>query len=1004
MILTASEKAIINFYEWEYRGRGYYHFDDVVDIEPPFIPFRFKSYTETRIDDGKVPSLLQRIINIGKEEKKEEPEEKIEIIPNPLRSFSKLKGFSFSFSKGENISPFVSAEFLNLLSFTDESISFEIVGSYDTITVQFVCGMNDFERIWSHLKAFFPHVVIKDISVNELGFDREKPIAIADFGLDDEFMRPLNTTTSLSIDPLTSIIATLDNLHLGDTALFQILFKGVTAPWSRGILYSVSDGCGGSFFADSPEMLPCSKDKISAPLFSVVMRIGTQGNTDERSRFLASELSRSISSVSTSSYNKLIPLSNDGYNYEDHLYNLYNRKSNRLGMILNSSELVFFVHYPNKTIVSEKLYSLGSNTKLLPDECINQKYVFGINTHNQIEHRVSLNDTQRLKHCHIIGVTGVGKSTLLGNMILEDMKDGNACVFFDPHGDIIDDLLLRIPEHRINDVIVIDPSDTDFPIGFNLLEANTESEKIVLSSDLVSAFKRYATAWGDNMTAVLSNVINTFLESSRGGTLIELKRFLLEDEFRREFLKTVDDQSIHYYWNYEYVMVKKGIAPLLTRIDTFLRPKIIRYMLAQKQGLDFKTCIESKKILLIKLSQGQIGEENSYMLGSLFLSKLSQVIQGRQNISKDKRHPFYMYLDEFQNFITPSITTILSASRKYGLGIILAHQELGQIENSKILNSVISNPYTRICFRLGDNDARKLESGFSYFEQADLQNLSVGEALMRVGSRSNDFNLQTYLLPEINEETSKINKTFIIQNTRNNYAQAKDEIEVLIHSQLPQILKRKKQILKKKNKNKEEFQKQNTKSKELITEQISSPKIEDEKQTYLKLAKEREEITKHRSLQNYVRTMAHQRGFKVTIEEEIQDGGRVDVGLIKNDIKIAIEISVTNTNEYEVRNIQKCIDAEYSLIYMISESAIHLKNIQKRVKNVIDKKYLNQLFFFTPQELSSYLDVIDTKEEKRGERVKGWRVNVNFHRDDNKGVSKRSSISKKILNALKRNK
>ncbi|MEN8775492.1 MAG: hypothetical protein ABF263_09230 [Polaribacter sp.] len=197
------------------------------------------------------------------------------------------------------------------------------------------------------------------------------------------------------------------------------------------------------------------------------------------------------------------------------------------------------------------------------------------------------------------------------------MKQGNGCALFDPHSDIVEDVLARVPENRKDDIFLIYPSDSEFAIGFNLLGATTDAEKIVLSSDLVSSFKRHATAWGDNMSAVLSNAINTFLESSRDGTLIELKRFLLEEDFRNVFLTSVEDPSIHYYWNNEYAMVRKGIAPLLTRIDAFLRPKILRYMLAQNKGVDFRACIEEKKIVLINLSQGLIGEENSFLLGSI---------------------------------------------------------------------------------------------------------------------------------------------------------------------------------------------------------------------------------------------------------------------------------------------------------------------------------------------------------------------------------------------------
>jgi len=1010
MNLTASEQATLNFYRWEYRGRGYYHFDEQVGIEPPYVPFHHRAYSNTeQIDDGKVPNLLERVIGLfgNTKQKAQENYESPQLIANPASPLSKLAGFSLVFTKDEEILQIIATEFLNMLSFTDAPVSFEILGTSESITVQIVCSKTDATRIHYHLKAYFPTAIIRETYIDDVGFDFDQQVAICDFGFSDEFMRPIQTSSSFGIDPLTSIIATLDNLQDGDTALFQVIFQGVTAPWAKDINYAVSDGHGGSFFSDAPEMVKCAQEKVSNPLFSCVMRIATQGKNDNRSQYLSQELARSITSVSTSPFNKLIPLSNEGYDYDDHLYNVYHRTTNRSGMILGSEELVSFVHYPNKSVVSSKLGLQGGKTKSLPSDCINQKYILGVNEHNGIVNDVSINDEARLRHTHIIGATGVGKSTLIANMIFKDIRYGNGCALFDPHGDICEDILARIPEHRKDDVIIIDPSDSDFPIGFNLLGAKTDIEKIVLSSDLVSAFKQRTTSWGDNIQAVLSNVINAFLESSKGGTLIELKRFLLEEKFRKQFLESVDDQSIHYYWKYEYPMVKKGIAPLLTRIDTFLRPKIVRYMLAQTDGIDFKDCIEQKKIVLIKLSQGLIGEDNSYLLGSLFLSKFNQAIRGRQSLSKEERHPYYIYLDEFQNFITPSITSILSGARKYGLGLILAHQELAQIDDTKTLNSVISNPNIRICFRLGDNDAKKLESGFSYFEQDDLQSLGIGQAIMRIGSSKNDFNIATNPLPEIDSTTSDAIKEYIIQNTRSKYAKPKEELQEILNTLLPKFSKKEVTTEKKLEKPSKEPKKETTqiikhKSQEKLKTKDENSNVEEQKQKYLEKVEEQEEIRKHRSLQNFVKTMALQRGFKATLEEETKDGGRVDVGLVKDDIRIAIEISVSNSVEYEVKNIQKCINAEYALIYIISENSNHLKNIEKKAKAIIKKENYKQIFFFASKELFTYLDVISTKEEKPSKRVNGWRVKINYHPDDIKNSTR--SIINKIKGVLKKRK
>ncbi|WP_430411342.1 type IV secretory system conjugative DNA transfer family protein [Kordia sp.] len=876
-----------------------------------------------------------------------------------------------------------------MLSFSEHNISFEIIGTYDSISIQIVSSINDMVRIKSQLKAYFPLAILKPTDTDSLGFDDNRTIAICDFGLHNEFVRPIHIPQSFSIDPLTSIIATLDTLRTNDLVVFQMIFKGVTAPWSRDIPYAVSDGSGGSFFSDSPEMLSCAKEKISQPLFSVVMRIASQGADDHRSQYLASELARSISKVSRSNFNSLIPLSNEGYDYDFHKYNLLDRISNRFGMILNSSELTTFVHYPNKTIVSSKLGIQGGMTKRVTEEYINKKYTLGINHHHGESHIVGVNDEARLRHTHIIGSTGVGKSTLIANMMIEDMKHGNGCCLFDPHGDIVEDVLLRIPEHRKDDVILIDPSNLDFPIGFNLLHATTEAEKMVLSSDLVSAFKRYATSWGDKIASVLSQAINAFLENSEGGTLIELKRFLLEDTFRKEFLQNVDDPSIHYYWDNEYQYAKRGIAPLLTRIDTFLRPKVIRYMFAQKQGVDFKACIEQKKIILIKLSQGLIGEDNSYLLGSLFLSKFNQVAQGRQQLSKEQRHPYYIYLDEFQNFMTKSITSILSGARKYGLGLILAHQELAQIDDPKILNSVISNPYIRICFRLGDRDAKQLENGFSSFEASDLQSLGTGQAIIRIGSSNKDCNISTQMLAEVND-TSTIIRESIIENSQKNYGKPKEEIDEILELLLPKrsVNHKEKTVTKIQEKEpKEDSQPQVTKEQTPIVNEVKDDS-NDEVRTSISEAEKKkliedEEVSlrnrDHSYLQNVIKKIGQERNFISTIEKETKEGGRIDITLEKDAIKIAFEISITNKPQYEVKNIKKCLNNGYLPVVMISKNKHHLDKIEALAKQKLSEKDFSQVLFIQPDRIAEVLDSIDVNTQTRQEVIKGFRITTEIN-------------------------
>lgn len=576
-----------------------------------------------------------------------------------------------------------------------------------------------------------------------------------------------------------------------------------------------------------------------------------------------------------------------------------------------------------------------------------------------------LSDEIRVRHTHIIGATGVGKSTLIAHMMGEDIKAGNGCALYDPHGDIVEQVLTLVPKERIKDVILIDPLDSEFPVGFNLLEADTEAEKVILSSDLVAAFAEHSTSWGDQMTSVLSNAINAFLYSKQGGTLIELKRFLLEKKFRDNFLITVEDPAIRYYWEHDFPMLRKGsLSPLLTRIDTFLRPSTIRNMLAQNRGVSFKLAIEQKKIVLIKLSQGLIGEDNSYVLASLFLAKMLQATLARQALPPQQRHPYYVYLDEFQNFLTPSIPHILSGARKYGLGLILAHQELAQIDDNKILGSVISNPYIRICFRLGDADARRLEGGFKNFTKEDFQILSTGQAIVRIGSASKDVNVQCYLPEQKNEQEVQKVRQAIMAHSRATYGASKEEVEAIIQN----LFLRSESTQKAPPRNIktdegavfDEEQKQNPSPKHQSALKSalsdSSEELIEGKDDfdYQSIVNDRSQAQEHQKIQRNIKKIGQKFDFLSTIEKGIEGAKRIDVLLIRPDVTIAVEVSVSNTIGYEIENIQKCL-AHARHIVMTSPNTKHLEQIKDKARQVFTKDILARLHFLLPREVESFL-------------------------------------------------
>lgn len=1001
MVFNASELATLNFYNWEILGRGYYLYPYQVNLEPPFIPFKYKlsSYYPRGYDDGIAPSIFKKVSNFFKKEEIKSVEylNPYEINVESFENLDPKVVLQLQFAKPQNFDISLNKELLQALSFTEQPISFEIIGTENSIIIQIVCSSYDKERVETLYKSYFPSIIITEKEQFELPFSEQQDIAICDFGLEEEFIRPIKAAKEIELDSLKNIFASLEYLRCDDVIMLQIIFKGVESPWAKNVLKSVNDGTGKCFFSDAPEMLELAKNKTKSALCAATIRIAIQASSKNRINTLANEMINNIALATKSPFNKLIPLSNEGYNYKHHLVNLYTRETNRLGMLLNVEELNNLVHYPNSSIHSKKLnYSI---VKAKTAKHINrQGCLIGVNHNNNELKEVKLSDDQRLKHTHIIGATGTGKSTLLVNMILDDISKGNGAILIDPHGDITDDVLLQIPENRTQDVILIDPSDTNFPIGFNLLEANTEIEKIVLSSDLVSAFKQHATAWGDNMTAVLTNAINTFLENPNGGTIIELKRFLIEDNYRTEYLKQIEDVSLNYYWEHEYKMVKKGIAPLLTRIDTFLRPKILKHMFAQNHGVNFNQCISENKVVLIKLAQGLIGEENSYLLGALFLSKINQAAYNRQQLDKQERVPYYVYIDEFQNFITPSITTMLSGVRKYGIGLILTHQELAQIQDNKILNSILSNPYTRICFRLGDVDAKKLESGFSYFEKEDFMALNTGDAIVRLGSVNNDFNLKTSLPKEIYNYDVKEK---IIQQTRDLYCKHRKDVENLIKNLLPNngiLSKNKKKLKTKLPENDSDIENKNETTlnissvdneykKQVITEKQKQDLIENEIKS--------QTIREHTYLQRTIKRLAQQHGYAVTLEKETKDGRRIDVSLESEQMKIACEISVTNTPQYELENIKKCLKENYNIVLMISKNLKHLSQIEEYSKSILAKKDLDKVKFISPDNVVNYLMHQEQNLKPKTEIIKGYRVTTSY--DD---VS--SQDSKKIKDSILR--
>lgn len=1021
---TLSNRLSWNFYAWERLGRGWQVWPYPVNPEPPFHQFAHIDMPKEPDRDVRKPSFFKAIadffgfVSRDIESYGTKPEDFESTWPTEsAREFcpdSDLHVLAVSVPRDKKINIEDSEQFLLSLSGMVHPISLEVIGTSESIALHVCCRENDRIALCQQISAFFPECVIEEQvdTIRNLWGTVEEGVVI-DFGLSREFMRPLRVHNSLDPDPLIGMIGSLSELRPGEVGVFQIIFSPVRHNWADSILISVHNDEGKPFFGDCPDMSRLAEEKVSRQLFAAIVRVAGRGPSAYESSRIARALMSGLNLLSNPKSNELIPLDNADYRDEDHVEDLLNRQSRRSGMILNSRELVAMVHLPSVSVKTPKLVRQLKKTIAAPAAAAGHELVIGENIHQGHKTLVSLGSAQRLRHTHVIGATGTGKTTLILNLILQDIEHGHGLAVLDPHGDLIDKVLGYIPDERASDVVLLDPSDAEYPVGFNVLEAHSELEKTVIASDFVEVFRRLSMSWGDQMTSVLGNSVLAFLESDRGGTLVDLRRFLIEKDFRKEFLRTVKDEEVIYFWEKGFSMlVGKPQGPILTRLDTFLRPKVIRNIVSQKEGLNFQEIMDGRKILLAKLSQGLIGTENAYLLGTLIVSKMHQVAMARQIRSQKERQDFFLYIDEFQNFLTKSMADLLSGARKYHLGLVLAHQDMRQLweRDKEVSNSVISNPGTRICFRVGDFDAAKLEEGFADFDSMDLQNLGVGEAIARIDQAEHDFNLHCFPNPEVNPALAERRRQGIIALSRQKYSHPVAAPAAAQPSAIPM-----------------------EPAPAVAEEPVAAPVVQVEETASspppkrVKPVEAREvpepvplatvpgapeidlrEIegvggNEHRYLQTLIKKLAENLGYRAVIEESTPDGGKVDISLQIGKKRIACEVSVTTKGEQELGNIRKCLTAGYDKVIVCSPDKTALAKLKKLAGEKIEAEQQPKLLFLEPQELVFHLEQEATVLADAGDRVKGWAVKVQYKPGDaDDQRDKREALNKVILEAFQR--
>ncbi len=408
----------------------------------------------------------------------------------------------------------------------------------------------------------------------------------------------------------------------------------------------------------------------------------------------------------------------------------------------------------------------------------NQKTPFGIRAKD------------RTKHVYVIGKTGIGKSTLLENMAVQDIKNGEGMAFIDPHGKTADLLLEYVPPERIKDVIYFAPFDTDYPISFNVMEDVGPDKRHLVANGLMSAFKKiWVDAWSARMEYILNNILLALLEYP-DSTLMGVNRMLADKDYRKRVVANISDPSVKSFWVDEFEKygeryMQEAGAAIQNKIGQFVSNPLVRNIIGQpKSTFDIRKVMDEKKILIVNLSKGRVGEANANLLGSMLITKVYLAAMSRADVNEATLNglpQFYLYVDEFQNFANESFADILSEARKYKLNLTIAHQYIEQM-SEEVRDAVFGNVGTMIVFRVGAFDAEVLEKEFSpTFTAEDLVNLGFVQIYLKLmidGVTSPPFSANT--LPPI-EKPAKMYKDEIVENSRKVFARPKVDVEKEIH-------------------------------------------------------------------------------------------------------------------------------------------------------------------------------------------------------------------------------
>ncbi len=705
-------------------------------------------------------------------------------------------------------------------------VSFEVIAKGKQIYFYVAVPASLLAAVKKALTSGYPGIQIEQ--ENDVNFFSKEAkiagVAGGEFELNKDSYYPINTYQISEQDAFTALLSGISGLNEDEGAGIQILIRPANTKWikkarqtSKQILnpnkkYGTektlsmvgdvikaplrSEKSDKSEDPKQPDTIDQEKsklieEKIKFPMFETLIRVVASAETSENANLIIDSIKLGFAQLALNNSNSFkYNSSKDPEKLAtDFIFRFYPKNKNK--SLLNSVELATVFHLPSSTIdISATVERKGMKEITVPAGMSDEGIILGTNNYQGHEQIVRLADEDRRRHFYIIGQTGTGKSLFLRNCIVQDMYAGKGVAFIDPHGDGAEELMSMVPPERAKDVVYFNPGDADFPMGWNIMEFDPEhpEQKDFLVQEAISMlYKIYDPNkqgfMGPRFEAWFRNAALTVMADPEGGTFIEIPKVFTDDNYLKQKFKHLKDPVIQDFWTGEMAQTdahskSEMLGWFASKFGAFSNNEIMRNIVGQKQSaFNLREIMDEGKILFVNLSKGLLGDINSQLLGIMFIIKFQVAAMSRADMEKKDRRDFSVYIDEFQNYSTDSIATILSEARKYGLSLIMANQFISQLDEN-VRDSVFGNVGSMISFRVGPDDAEYLIKQYApAFDASDLVNIPnhyFAARVMAKGFPSTPFSMKE-IMPPLGKEKPEIMQA-MIDLSRANYAKPKAQV------------------------------------------------------------------------------------------------------------------------------------------------------------------------------------------------------------------------------------